>query len=108
MLLDFSGPVPKKKSKTIRKGRRGITISGEHVYEILTFSSALLKPGLKVRGLGAITGHERFAPGGTNRGFFTAFPESWLGAAERRIVIPAGRENSELLQTENQRDHFLW
>lgn len=76
---------------------------GEIFYEYLTFSSALLKPSLEVSGLGSVTGQKRFAPGGTNRGFFTAFPESWLGAAERRILIPAGREHTEQLQTEKQR-----
>lgn len=79
---------------------RGLGIRlDEQVYELFTFSSALLKPSLEVRGLGSVPGHEIFAPGGTNRGFLAALPESWLGAPERRILIPAGTENNEHLQT---------
>lgn len=50
-------------------------------------------PGLEARGLDSATGKDVDAPGGTNRGFFTAFPKSRLGAPERRI-LPVATHNT--------------
>ena len=42
----------------------------------LALCSALPRPGLGARGFDSDTENEEEAPGGTNRGFFTALPKS--------------------------------